>query len=302
MNNAQTTEPGSFPGSRSSDTVGGHLGRLRHERRLTIAEAAETTCISAATIQAIENSAYEKLPADPFTRGLIAKYAIFLGTDAESLTEEFFRERDALRPERRKPSGKKANMPLQPIRLAEPVHISSAMVAGLLLLGLIFSFTAFCLYTSWNPINLLLRKNEAATVPFMPLPGMVPPPDKAAVPTPPAEPAIAPREGHNTSVSPQTIPATSMDKTGYPAAEPTYRLALELLHPGQMEVSIDGGIWKKQGVLPGDRLEITAEKSLQLRFDQAEAALLTLNGTVVKFPATVTNGRYIMSIPEDLLR
>ncbi len=279
------------------DTVGGHLCRLRHERRLTIAEIAEVTRISINTIQAIEHSEFEKLPADPFTRGLLAKYAKFLGVDPESLAEDFFRERDSIHPGRKKGGVHRPNMPLQPVRLAEPVHVSSALVAVLLFLGIILSFTAFCLYTSWNPIGFLLKKNEISFVPFMPIPGIVP--AQATNPTQDGATATGGEEKKKTETTP--VPPVVDTAQAQPLTATTYRLAVEPLRTGQLEVSIDGGLWKKYEFLPGDKLEYRAEKTLQLRFDQPNMARLQLNGAPVGFPQ-VTNGRYTLTIPEDLLR
>ncbi|OQX20321.1 MAG: hypothetical protein BWK76_01735 [Desulfobulbaceae bacterium A2] len=280
------------------DTVGGHLCRLRHERRLAIAEIAELTRISTTTIQAIEQSEFDKLPADPFARGLLAKYAKFLGAEPEALAEDFFRERDSMLPGRKKGGGRRPNMPLQPVRLAEPVHVSSALVAGLLLLGLILSFSAFCLYTSWNPIGFLLKKNETSSVPFMPIPGIVP-----AQATNPAPGGTTAGGGEEKKKEDRTLaPAMAPDTAQAQAlTAATYRLELEPLRTGQLEVSIDGGLWKKHEFLPGDKLEYRAEKTLQLRFDQPNIARLQLNGAPVAFPPA-TDGRYSLTIPEDLLR
>ncbi len=296
MQSTTTLEPPATERTCPPDTVGGHLSRLRRERCLTVAETAELTRISAATIQAIEQSEFDKLPADPFVRGLLTKYAKFLGVEPEALAEDFFRERDSMLPGRKKGEGRRPNIPLQPIRLAEPVHVSSALVAGLLLLGLILSFTAFCLYTSWNPISFLLKKNETSSAPFMPIPGIVP-----AQATNPAPGGTTAGGGEEKKKEERTLaPAMSPD-TAQALAAATYRLELELLRTGQLEVSIDGGLWKKHEFLPGDKLEYRAEKPLQLRFDQPNIARLQLNGAPVAFPPA-TDGRYRLIIPEDLLR
>jgi cytoskeleton protein RodZ len=154
------------------DLIGHQLRTLRQEKGLTLEEVSHSTRISLTNLCAIESMQYQKLPADPFTKGLLGLYGAFLGTDGRKIAEEFFLERDGGRTA--VPSLKKylAHRSLAPKELAERAHISSATIAGILMALITLSFTGFCLYTSWNPLAFLTSatKNPPATTigPFHP--------------------------------------------------------------------------------------------------------------------------------------
>lgn len=154
------------------DLIGHQLRALRREKGLTLEEVSHSTRISLTNLRAIESMQYQKLPADPFTKGLLGLYGGFLGTDGRKIAEEFFFERDGDRTV--VPSLKKylAHRSLAPKELAERADISSATIAGILMALITLSFTGFCLYTSWNPIAFMTNapKNPPATTigPFHP--------------------------------------------------------------------------------------------------------------------------------------
>lgn len=152
--------------------IGHQLRALRQGKGLTLEEVSHSTRISLTILRAIESMQYQKLPADPFTKGLLGLYGAFLGTDGKKIAKEFFFERDGGRTA--VPSLKKnlAHRSLAPKDLAERAHISSATIAGILMTLITLSFTGFCLYTSWNPLAFMTSatKNPPATTigPFHP--------------------------------------------------------------------------------------------------------------------------------------
>lgn len=67
----------------------GELGELlrkaREEKGLSLVQVEEATRIRSAYLQALEEEAYDRLPAPVYTRGFLRNYALYLGLDAEHL-------------------------------------------------------------------------------------------------------------------------------------------------------------------------------------------------------------------------
>ena len=145
--------------------VGIRLQLLRDQKGLSIQEVSEETHISSSNLKAIEGENYDQLPADTFIRGLITIYGNFLGIDGAEAARIFLQERDQSQPRRKKYRPGGAGNSLSPKKLAEPSHVSSATIASILLLLIVVSFAAFCLYTGWNPFAYFLDKGTQPTTP-----------------------------------------------------------------------------------------------------------------------------------------
>ena len=65
------------------ETMGQYLQRARIEQEKTLDSVAEATCIHIATIKALEEDDYDKLPAEVFVRGFIKIYATLLHLDTD---------------------------------------------------------------------------------------------------------------------------------------------------------------------------------------------------------------------------
>jgi cytoskeletal protein RodZ len=153
-----------FP-SADEQSIGECFKQARLEKNLTIAEAARATSVSVDNLCALEAMDYNKLPEDAFTKGQIVLYATLLGRDGGLLAEQFFVERDGDKP--RIPSLRKSinKQPLRVQTLAQPTHTSLALIAIILLCGIVCSSAGFCLYFSWNPFSFFTDKifNHSAT-------------------------------------------------------------------------------------------------------------------------------------------
>jgi cytoskeletal protein RodZ len=149
----------------SETTVGLRLKILRTSREFSIDHVSEITHISRSNIRAIEEEMFENLPADTFVRGLVSIYGDFLGIDGAAAAKEFIEERD-----RQLPRGRRnrygSGRSLRPKKLAEPSHVSSATVASILLIFIVASFSAFCVYSGWNPFSYFLEQKEQAPAPL----------------------------------------------------------------------------------------------------------------------------------------
>jgi len=150
----------------SDATIGIRLQLLREQKGLTLQEVSAETHISFSNLVAIEAENFDQLPADTFVRGLVNIYGNYLGLEGTETARLFLEERDRQQPRGRKNRFGKQGHALAPKKLAEPSHISSATVAGILLLFIVVSVTTFCLYTGWNPFAYFIEQGQQATPPL----------------------------------------------------------------------------------------------------------------------------------------
>lgn len=171
------------PQGAEAATVGARLRQLRREKGLSIRDVALETNLSASNLAAIEHEKYQDLPADTFMRGQVAIYARLLGLDGPETARAFLRQRDA------QPGGKRKSRfgdPNAAKKLAEPAHLSSASLAGILLLLIVLFIAGFSFYTGWNPFAYFLSRNQQPAAPAAVVPEAVPavhPPEEGTQPT-----------------------------------------------------------------------------------------------------------------------
>ena len=245
----------------AADPVGARLKQVRLERRLSIEEVEAQTRISRANLQAIEESAYHRLPADSFIRGLVQIYANFLDLPGRELAEAFLTERDSGQPRPPTPLQKcRMSQALEPKKLAEQTRVSSAWAALILLLCITGSFTAFCLYYSWNPFAYLT--------------------DRAFYYSSKVQSSFHPAD-----------PATSTPRN-------QTRLSLQAFFRQDCGVRamIDDQPANEQHHPKGSTIIWEAQQSLHLSFSQADCAELLYNGEPLPFPP-MDNDRASLSLP-----
>jgi cytoskeleton protein RodZ len=242
-------------------SVGEQLKQLRQDKSLTLDEVAASTRVSRFNLNSIESMAFNQLPADSFTRGQIILFASFLGMDGRVAADRFFAERDGkVLPQGSSLQQSLNHQPLTPKKFAEPTHISSAVIAGILLLLIVCSFTGFCLYFSWNPFSFLTGKALNLTSP------------------------------RNDTFHPAD-PTTSNSSVHKP-------LQLKALFnkDSRVIVSLDKEPSLEQQYTKGTTVHWEAEKQIQLEFFQPASAELHLNGAPFTFPDGV-DGHYKLHIP-----
>ncbi|MDR2550595.1 MAG: helix-turn-helix domain-containing protein [Desulfobulbus sp.] len=242
-------------------SVGEQLRQARRDKSLSLEEIATATRISRTNLEAIENMDFGRLPADSFTRGQITLYAASLDLDGGALAARFFLERDGgKRPQLTPLQQSLRKQQLAPKKLAEPAHVSSATIAGILFLLIVCSFTAFCLYFSWNPFAFLTDKLFPSTASTKSL-------------FHPADPATSNGGQHN-NVQVQAF------------FKQDCRVLVTLDHKPAFEHTYPKGasvLWE-------------ADKQMSLEFFQPDSAELQLNGTPLSFPAG-SGGRYLLHLP-----
>lgn len=240
--------------------LGVQLKQLREDKSLSLEDVADHTKVSLVNLAAIESMAYDKLPADVFTRGQIILYGTFLGMDGNRAADHFFAERD---------HGKDPSLsslqqillrqPLSPQKLAEPTHISSATIAGILLLLIISSLTAFCLYFSWHP--------------FAFLEGRLPPQGSATPTFHPADPS-----------------------TNHGNIQGSIKLIATFQQDSRVLVFQDSQQPIEQFYTKGSQAQWQSSQQLVVDFFQPDSAELQLNGAPISFPEKREN-RFRLHLP-----
>lgn len=71
------------------DRIGDILRQARENKGITLQQASEATKISIRYLKALEDEAYQVLPARVYVIGFLRSYAAFLGLDGNSLVEQF---------------------------------------------------------------------------------------------------------------------------------------------------------------------------------------------------------------------
>jgi cytoskeletal protein RodZ len=243
-------------------SVGELLRQCRLEQALTLEEVVADTRISLVNLHAIESMNYEKLPADAFAKGLVALYANFLGQDGRLLADQFFSARDnGERTRLTVLQQHRVQTSLQPGKLAEPTHFSSAAIAGLILTVIVVSFAGFSFYFSWNPLSYFAAS-------------------RSTVASSPAGSAFHPAD-----------PATN---TGTPRA--SLSLQAVFSKDNRVIIALDDQPPREQFYAKGSTMQWEAAHAMQLEFFQPDSVELQFNGAPLPFPP-LAEGRYLLRLP-----
>ena len=154
----------------SSKTEYASLGEFLRQTRINLGIDLDTiaweTRISSKSLQAIEESNFDVLPAEAYTRGFYVLYAKCLSLDPEEVLQMYTKER----PNQRKsincsmlPTSKVAQVG----NMAErPSFVPFSFLGMVLLLLLIFG-GFLCWYFSWNPATFLSHKLRSLEDPHL---------------------------------------------------------------------------------------------------------------------------------------
>jgi len=280
---------------KSKTTVGWQLRRLRRDRDISIEMVAEATKISTKNIHAIEDSAFEKLPADTFVRGLVTLYGNFLGINGREIATEYLAERKKISPGTRRanPAMRKiSSSTLSPKKLAEPAHVSSATVALLLFLTIVLSFTGFCLYTSWNPFAFLSRQSNSMQASIQKIFNR----DKQQIKDMDVVPPLQKKKEQN-----QTPASVENSGTGLTQSQIAYRLSAHFIENSGVIITIDDQKPIRKKYTTGEAVNWKASKRLKIVFDVPKAATLILNNSPLPFPISHDKKTSTLQLPDDLL-
>ena len=87
------------PATVPENLIGKTLREAREAKGLTLAQVSDTTRISKAYLQAVEEDAYQKIPGEVFVKGVLRGYGNFLGLDGAKLVEQYKILAQGMRPE-----------------------------------------------------------------------------------------------------------------------------------------------------------------------------------------------------------
>jgi len=75
-------------------TLGERLKKLRSDRRISLVEVSRNTRVQMKYLESLENSDFDNLPADVYTKGFLKNYADFLGVNDKALIRIFEKEKE----------------------------------------------------------------------------------------------------------------------------------------------------------------------------------------------------------------
>lgn len=137
----------------SHETMGQYLQRARVEQNKSLDSIAETTCIHIATLQALEDDNYEKLPAAVFVRGFIKIYANHLNIDPNKalslykpVTEPPPEDFSKIKKVRKQPPPEESKVDASPFAVGRQI-----LSIALIILLVIFSYKIFFSNTHPEP-------------------------------------------------------------------------------------------------------------------------------------------------------
>ncbi len=317
-NNKNKTDGDDSPGQQKETiNAGKKLQRLRIENGWHIEDISKETKISKSNLRAIETADYSNLPADTFTRGLLTIYSDYLGADTRHIVTQFFQERNDSQQGTKQFRQKKTNQLLSPKTMAEPSHISSATVAGIILVIILAIFITYCFYTSWNPFSSFTNKeNPLQAVMKNVLPEKVPDtktnktdltPAKTKISkaSPPAlevvmQPASTNSKNKQSRIEKTIVPNLPEQKQKELHFINNYILQAHFTKDTQVESITDEVEVIQRSFKKGAEFQWKAKKSLTLIFNLQDSANLNLNNEKINFPLP-ENGQLILRIPEAIL-
>ena len=194
----------------------GQLGDLLHQTReakgLSLAQVEETTRIRCRILEALEQGAYDQLPAPVFVKGFLRNYAVLLGLNPEEIIQKY------------KEEAGEAATPYMPTALAEPLEAKRFPAwIGALFFILVLGVAAWWSYQQgWAsiPQSLIVRlfgtSAENATPSLSPGETVTPAPAATDTPTPADTPTAAltlTPTAMATSTGTPTFPPTSTSTT-----------------------------------------------------------------------------------------
>lgn len=245
------------------------LRRAREGRGVSLADAAEATCITASYLSALENDEpVSSFPAPAYARFFLREYAQYLGLDADELVDRFG-ERHGIAEETLVAPDAPAIAP----RSRWPVRVLAAVSVALLLLLAAFA----------------IGRSASRDTGIMPLPS-------ASVNA--GEERAAGDQGNASE------PREGGANAGRAARERNIRAELRVLEPTWLRVTADGTTTLSDTLDPGRSYPLRAEKELTIYFGNAPGVRLTVNGervdtgdvSVATFDFALRRGRIVQHV------
>lgn len=229
------------------ESFGRYLQAIRIERNIRLEQVAEETRIALATLEAIENEDFGRLPPEVFLRGFLRAYAKGVGANPDEAVRRYDARRMML------PSEAAENQEQQRIseELRGKLIVSLILLAGLMLVSLIG-------YQHCNQRPRDASQSSPAQNAGLATNG----PPSAVSSMPPSEAVKRPR-----------IPAT-----------PKHVLTVSAQEDGWIKVSIDQGTPSEHTLKAGNQVKLEAQASFNLLIGNAAGIKMNLDGKPVHVP------------------
>jgi cytoskeletal protein RodZ len=243
----------------------GELGNLlrsaREAKGLSFAQVEEATKIRSAYLQALEEEAFDRLPAPVYVRGFLKNYALFLGLDAQQVLSQYTSQ---------EPPAATVDIPAILDEPLQPVGLRRFRLIWLALLAVALVVAGWWVYQNYGDQLPFLR--PAATPTPTPIPTLtLAPTPLALTATPPSTVAASPTRTSAPSPSPT------------PTRTPTQVVILDLRvdvvnQRAWLLVEADGQPVFAGILEPGATTSWTARERIFLRCGNAGAVRVTVNG------------------------
>jgi cytoskeletal protein RodZ len=283
----------------SSDSLGNYLRDEREQRGVSLQEISAMTKIQMRFLQALEEDAYERLPAPPFVVGFLRAYAQCLCLDADEIVavyQKYYRVQE--KPER-------SQLPLTPaMRQRTRVGVISAG-AGVLILGLIAVLLLRDMRAGSQPRRSpstpsATRDQDAATgtsvstpMPSAPVAprvdAKIPEPAQATLAIPLAAPPVAATLSPNPpSQAAARVPETPEPTTSEASPQPLI-LQADAVKDTWLRVVIDDNERYALLLKAGKSVRWQAGERFVLTVGNVQGTRLLLNGQEVALPSAQSN-------------
>jgi cytoskeleton protein RodZ len=308
--------------------VGAYLRELRVKRGLSIDELARVTRVAPRYLDALENDAFDSLPAPVFTRGFIRAYCQAVGASPEEVLARYD-GREAPAAAAATPASARAPRSSSPTVAAdgEPRGRSAILVSFVLLVVLGVALFAVALVTqpareqrvertapppaepTAPPVASITAAPEVST---RPIPAPTPKPaapraPEPARPAPPPPPAAAPPQFSNFGATPAapvppvvgsapTGPRSWMPQvqTATTGLSTPYRLVARVSEPTWIRVRTEDGRTTEETVPAGAVREWVSNRPFVITIGNAGGVSFELNGRAL--PAFGPSGAVISGI------
>lgn len=228
-------------------SFGRYLQAIRTERNIRLERVAEETRIALATLEAVENEDFGRLPPEAFLRGFLRAYAKAIGANPDEAVRRYEARRMLLT----------SDAAVEHERQMISDELRGKLIVSLILLAGLMAVSLFG-YQHWSQ-----RPRDASKSAPAPNAGSVTTGQPSAVNSlSPSEAAKRPR-----------IPAT-----------PKHVLTVSAQEDGWVKVSIDQGTPSEHTLKAGGQVKLEAQVSFNLLIGNAAGIRLNLDGKPVHVP------------------
>jgi cytoskeletal protein RodZ len=258
-------------------TLGAFLRDHREQKGVSLTDVSQETRISLPVLTAIEEDAYERMPAVAFCRGFYSLYADYLELDTASILERYsenMAQEVASSTEPAKPPIIKSKTFSN---YAEPSSISPATGKSVSLMLCLIAIIGASFFFNWNPIDYISDK----------------PTTESQTPVRPEQLPIDPAAENKAA---DQLPESTRKEQ---ATMAPYKLEIDFHSNGTFKVTLDDGFILDKHFTAGTSLQYQVQKKIILDMPETIVGTIRLNGVEIPLPE-VENGRRKLSLPEDI--